>query len=488
MLCCLTFFNAVIFAQSPEKKFKLVIDAGHGGEDPGCRGKKSQEKTVTLNVALKLGKLISDNYDDVQVIYTRKTDVFVEVYKRAVIANNNHADLFVSIHCNAAENKAAHGVETWVMGLAKSDANMEVAKKENAAILKEKNFENNYEGFNPNSPEANVIFSLHTSAYMNHSIMLADKVQKNLVRNTHLLDRTVKQAGFWVLYKVAMPSILIELGFLSNATEEEYMIKPSSQDMMAVSIYNAFVEYRNALDGTNKPLLPLPKVSEPTKSADDGVAAEPVKPQPKADADVAADPVKPTPRQDAGVAADPVKPQPKADADVAAEPVKPAPKQDAGVAADPVKPQPKVDADVAADPVKPAPKQDAGVAADPVKPQSKADAAVAAEPAKPAPQTEAKPAPQASVPTAVQHNIRFRVQIAAIPDNVPVTDSRFNKVKDVRKFQEGKFWKYTSGNATTMEEAQEILKAVKPYFADAFIIAFDGATKIPVSQAVERLK
>ena len=456
MLCCLTFFNAVIFAQSQEKKFKLVIDAGHGGEDPGCRGKKSQEKTVTLNVALKLGKLISDNYDDVQVIYTRKTDVFVEVYKRAVIANNNHADLFISIHCNAAENKAAHGVETWVMGLAKSDANMEVAKKENAAILKEKNFENNYEGFNPNSPEANVIFSLHTSAYMNHSIMLADKVQRNLVRNTHLQDRTVKQAGFWVLYKVAMPSILIELGFLSNAVEEEYMIKPTSQDVMAVSIYNAFVEYRNALDGTNKPLLPLPKAGEQEK-ADDGVAA---------------DPVKPAPKQDAGVAADPVKPQPKADAGVAAEPVKPAPKQDAGVAADPVKPQPKADE---------------GVAADPVKPQPKPDAAVAAEPAKPAPQTEAKPAPQTPASTAVQHNIRFRVQIAAIPENVSVTDSRFKKVKDVRKFQEGKLWKYTSGNATTMEEAQEILKAVKPFFADAFIIAFDGDTKIPVSQAVERL-
>lgn len=457
LLCCLTFFNAVIFAQSSEKKFKLVIDAGHGGEDPGCPGKKSKEKTVTLNVALKLGKLISDNYDDVQVIYTRKTDVFVEVYKRAVIANNNHADLFVSIHCNGAENKSAHGVETWVMGLEKSGANMEVAKRENAAILKEKNFENNYEGFNPNSPEANVIFSLHTSAYMNHSIMLADKVQRNLVRNTHLVDRTVKPGGFWVLYKVAMPSILIELGFISNAVEEEYLIKPSSQDVMAVSIYNAFVEYRNALDGTNKPLLPLPKAGEREK-ADDGVAA---------------DPVKPAPKQDAGVAADPVKPQPKADAGVAAEPVKPAPKQDAGVAADPVKPQPKADEGVAADPVKPAPK---------------ADAAVAAEPAKPAPQTEAKPAPQTPASTAVQHNIRFRVQIAAIPENVSVTDSRFKKMKDVRKFQEGKLWKYTSGNATTMEEAQEILKAVKPYFADAFIIAFDGDTKIPVSQAVERLK
>ena len=476
MLCCLTFFNAVVFAQSQEKKFKLVIDAGHGGEDPGCRGKKSQEKTVTLNVALKLGKLISDNYDDVQVIYTRKTDVFVEVYKRAVIANNNHADLFISIHCNAAENKAAHGVETWVMGLEKSGANMEVAKRENAAILKEKNFENNYEGFNPNSPEANVIFSLHTSAYMNHSIMLADKVQRNLVRNTHLVDRTVKPGGFWVLYKVAMPSILIELGFLSNAVEEEYMIKPTSQDVMAVSIYNAFVEYRNALDGTNKPLLPLPKTAVQEKSvasADAGVAPEPYKPAPRADADVAADPVKPVSKADAEVAADPEKPQPKVDADVAADPVKPAPKADAEVAADPVKPQPKADADVAADPVKP---------------QPKTNVAIAAEPVKSAPQAETKPVPQVPAPATVQHNIRFRVQIAAIPDNVSVTDSRFKKVKDVRKFKEGKFWKYTSGNATTLEEAQEILKSVKPYFADAFIIAFDGETKIPVSQAVERLK
>ncbi|MBR4536064.1 MAG: N-acetylmuramoyl-L-alanine amidase [Bacteroidales bacterium] len=466
----------MVFAQSQEKKFKLVIDAGHGGEDPGCRGKKSQEKTVTLNVALKLGKLISDNYDDVQVIYTRKTDVFVEVYKRAVIANNNHADLFISIHCNAAENKAAHGVETWVMGLEKSGANMEVAKRENAAILKEKNFENNYEGFNPNSPEANVIFSLHTSAYMNHSIMLADKVQRNLVRNTHLVDRTVKPGGFWVLYKVAMPSILIELGFLSNAVEEEYMIKPTSQDVMAVSIYNAFVEYRNALDGTNKPLLPLPKTAVQEKSvasADAGVAPEPYKPAPRADADVAADPVKPVSKADAEVAADPEKPQPKVDADVAADPVKPAPKADAEVAADPVKPQPKADADVAADPVKP---------------QPKTNVAIAAEPVKSAPQAETKPVPQVPAPATVQHNIRFRVQIAAIPDNVSVTDSRFKKVKDVRKFKEGKFWKYTSGNATTLEEAQEILKSVKPYFADAFIIAFDGETKIPVSQAVERLK
>ena len=466
LFCCLTFFNAVVFSQTPEKKFKLVIDAGHGGEDPGCRGKKSQEKTVTLNVALKLGKLISDNFSDVQVIYTRKTDVFVEVYKRAVIANNNHADLFISIHCNAAENKSAHGVETWVMGLAKSDANMEVAKKENAAILKEKNFENNYEGFNPNSPEANVIFSLHTSAYMNHSILLADKVQKNLLKNTHLADRTVKQAGFWVLYKVAMPSILIELGFLSNATEEDYMIKPSSQDVMAVSIYNAFVEYRNAIDGTNKPTLPLPKVAEPEKNTDTAV-----------DTEVAAEANKTVATPDADVAADPVKPQPKADADVTPELVRYVPRVEV-----------KGDADVAAEPVKPQAKSDASVAAEPAQPAPKTVPTEVSEPAKPTVKTVTPAATPTSSQPAVQHNIRFRVQIAAIPENVPVTDSRFNKVKDVRKFQEGKFWKYTSGNVATLEEAQEILNSVKPYFGDAFIIAFDGEKKIPVSEAVEKSK
>lgn len=260
LLCLLlTFFNIESYAQQKDKVTKIVIDAGHGGKDPGCLGTKSKEKDINLKVALKLGKLISDNYDDVQVIYTRKTDVAVELYKRAQLANNNQADLFISIHCNSAENKSAHGVETYVMGLAKTEANRAVAKKENAAMLTEKNYENNYEGFDPNSPEADIIFSLYTSAYLKSSIALADKVQKHLVSNTKLFDRKVKQGEFWVLYKVAMPSILIELGYLCNTTEEQYLIQDYSQDVMAVSIYNGFVEYKNQVEKTNKPLLPVPK-------------------------------------------------------------------------------------------------------------------------------------------------------------------------------------------------------------------------------------
>lgn len=277
LLCfALTFFNTEVFAQQKDKITKIVIDAGHGGNDPGCLGKKSKEKDVNLKVALKLGKLITDNYKDVQVVYTRKTDVFVELYKRAQIANNHHADLFISIHCNAAENRNANGVETFVMGLHKSEANLAVAKKENAAILLEKNYENNYEGFNPNSPEADIIFSLYTSAYLKNSALLAQKVQNHLVKNTKLIDRNVKQAGLWVLYKVAMPSILIELGFLSNAKEEEYMIQDHSQEVMAVSIYNAFVDYKNSLEETSFPKLPVPQKDVSTKPLVTEKVEEPV--------------------------------------------------------------------------------------------------------------------------------------------------------------------------------------------------------------------
>lgn len=259
----LTFFNTQNFAQETGTIKKIVIDAGHGGEDPGALGKRVREKDINLAVALQLGALIKEQYPDISVLYTRKTDVAVDLYKRARLANENHADLFISIHCNSSENKAAHGVETFVMGLHKSEASLEVAKKENAAILKEKNYENNYEGFNPNSPEANVIFSLYTSAYLKNSAILASKVQKNLVQNTHFTDRKVQQAGFWVLYKVAMPSILIELGFVSNYDEESALMQKSTKEKMVKSIFNAFVEYKNLLDNENKPLLKIDVQDEP---------------------------------------------------------------------------------------------------------------------------------------------------------------------------------------------------------------------------------
>lgn len=282
VICVLTvLFGLAATAQDGTKSFKVVIDAGHGGGDSGCLGSMTKEKDVNLSTALKLGKLISDNCPEVQVIYTRKTDVFVELYRRAEIANNNHADLFISIHCNASENHAGNGVETFVMGLAKSEANQAVARKENAAMLMEKNYQNNYDGFNPTSPESNIIFSLYSSAYLNKSIVLAEKVQKNLLTASNLTDRGVKQAGYWVLYKVAMPSILVELGFLSNMKDEEYLAKPYNQDREAIAIYNAFADYLTVVNGSKHNHLPLEKArpqepEQPTPSSKPDTTPAPV--------------------------------------------------------------------------------------------------------------------------------------------------------------------------------------------------------------------
>ncbi len=251
----ITILTFPVNAQKDGKTFKVVIDAGHGGKDPGCLGAYTKEKDVALNVALKTGKLISDNCPNVKVIYTRSTDVFVELYRRAKIANDNHADLFISFHCNANDNHGAHGVETYVMGLHKSEANLAVARAENAAMLMEKDYEKNYGGFNPNSPESAVMFSLYSSAYLNNSILLADKVQKNLVNTTRMLDRGVKQAGYWVLWAVSMPSILIEMGFLSNPTEEKYLSDEQHKEDIANAIYRGFASYYTQMTG-NKVNIP----------------------------------------------------------------------------------------------------------------------------------------------------------------------------------------------------------------------------------------
>lgn len=284
LLCLLSiFFGSTAFAQGGQGSFKVVIDAGHGNQDPGCIGSTLKEKDVNLTVALKLGKLISDNCPNVQVIYTRKTDVFVELYRRAQIANSNHADLFISIHCNAAEDHSANGVETFVMGLAKSEANQAVARKENAAMLKEKDYKNNYDGFNPDSPESNILFSLYSSAYLNNSIILAGKVQKNLLNVTHFNDRGVKQAGYWVLYKVAMPSILVELGFLSNLSNEAFIAQKDNQDRIAQALYNGFIDYYATINkgveagrkiNITPATQPEPIVSEPEPTKTDASSVQ----------------------------------------------------------------------------------------------------------------------------------------------------------------------------------------------------------------------
>ncbi len=243
--------TALVSSASPSGPYRMktiVIDPGHGGHDSGCLGSHSKEKEVALAISLKLGKYIEENFPDVRVIYTRKTDVFVELVERAEIANRAKADLFISIHCNASTNKVAYGTETYAMGLHVSEANLNVAKRENSVILLEENYEQNYGGFDPKSTEAYIIFSLYQNVNIDKSLTLASKIQTQFEERMKKFNRGVKQAGFIVLYKTNMPAILIETGFLTNKEDEAYLSSDTGQDLVASAIYRAFREYKEELE------------------------------------------------------------------------------------------------------------------------------------------------------------------------------------------------------------------------------------------------
>ena len=226
----------------------VVLDAGHGGKDPGCKGVKARECDVALALVLALGRQIEENMPDVRVIYTRKTNVFVELDERAAIANRKHADLFISIHCNAGP-RDSHGTEVWTMGLHKTTANLGVAQRENSVILQEDNYKSRYDGFDPRSPQSHILFSLFQSAYITNSLRLAQRVDGQLRTGVKRPSRGVKQAGFIVLWKSTMPSVLIESGFLTNPAEERYLNDKTNQTYMAVGIFRAFRAYRRELEG-----------------------------------------------------------------------------------------------------------------------------------------------------------------------------------------------------------------------------------------------
>lgn len=254
LLSTIILFTALYGSNSysnPTNLYKIktvVIDAGHGGHDAGCLGVHSKEKEVTLAIALKLGKYLEDNYPNIKVIYTRKTDEFIDLIERANIANRAKADLFISLHCNASANKSAYGSETYAMGLHVSEANLNVAKRENSVILLEDNYEKNYDGFDPKSTEAYIIFSLYQNVNIDKSLFLASKIQDQFTNKLKRYNRGVKQAGFIVLYKTNMPSVLIESGFLTNKDEEEFLSSEEGQENIARSIYLAFKAYKEELE------------------------------------------------------------------------------------------------------------------------------------------------------------------------------------------------------------------------------------------------
>ncbi len=256
-----------------DKVRKVVIDAGHGGHDSGCHSAAGTEKTNTLAIALLIGEKIKATFADVQVIYTRSTDVFVPLQERAAIANRAKADLFISIHCNSTdEGNTAQGTETYTLGMHKKEANLNVAKRENASITLEDNYEQKYDGFDPNSTEAYIMFNLIQNAYLARSQKFAELVETTLHDQAKRKSLGVKQAGFMVLKETAMPSVLIETGFLNNPTEGRYISSESGQETIAQAIFDAFGEYKRFIEGNHNE---SPNVETPSTASTETPAPRP---------------------------------------------------------------------------------------------------------------------------------------------------------------------------------------------------------------------
>lgn len=266
LVCTVSYF---IFARSgsqmhsdePKNSIKtVVIDAGHGGKDSGAVGKKSKEKDLALKIALKLGYYIEENFEDVKVIYTRKTDVYPTLKERADIANNNEADLFISVHVNANKKTSPFGTSTHVLGIGQTDKNLETAIRENSVIMLEDDYETTYEGFDPKSPESYVIFSLMANTFQKQSIEFGYYVQSQFRERAGRHDRGVIQQPLLVLSLLGMPGVLIETGFISNLEEEKYLMTNDGQELIASAIYRAFKQYKSRIEErSNFTIEPIPE-------------------------------------------------------------------------------------------------------------------------------------------------------------------------------------------------------------------------------------
>ncbi len=467
-----------------EKVSTIVIDPGHGGKDAGAVGKNCYEKDIALKVALKFGELINQNFPDVKVIYTRKDDRFVELRQRGRIANQNHADLFVSIHCNSTDGKEAKGVETWIMGNHKNDANLKVAQLENSAILQEQDHEANYDNFDPNSPDAYIIFSLYQNAFMDQSLGFAAKVQEQYSQRVPSPNRGIKQAGFLVLWSCALPSVLTEIGFISNPTEEKFLNSAEGQLKIATSLFNAFKEYKYQVEGFNNQ---ADAVKTPT------AAAKPTAPAAKP-ATATTEPAKPvtTPTAPAKPAVEPAKPTdvPSA-ASVLRDTAHTQTVVESGAPEPPAATKPDTTRPALPQATAPAP----GPAPDTARPQP-APTAVAPTPAPITPVPATAPASTATAIPAMRHDtmaprLVFKIQFASSSTDKDLNAPEFKNLNlpPLSKYQENGLFKYCCGEADTPEAAQKILRQVQDAgFKDAFMVVFSDGQRISTQEAYRILQ
>ena len=274
LFLCILACSYPVIGNTINDRFIVVIDPGHGGNDPGAIGTRGKEKNINLNVARKLGRLIEDNCNDTKVVYTRKSDIFVPLHRRAEIANNAKANLFISIHTNAVARKNSYvkGTETYTLGLHRTEENLEVAKKENSVILIEDDYKQRYAGFNPNSSESYIIFEFMQDKNMSQSVNFATLIQQNF-KGYNRIDKGVHQAGFLVLRETSMPSVLIELGYISNPSEETYLLSDKGTTDLANAIYRAFINYKGnsskikptTVTSNTRQEITTPKEEEETK-------------------------------------------------------------------------------------------------------------------------------------------------------------------------------------------------------------------------------
>lgn len=412
------------------KTFTVVLDAGHGGKDPGAVGRISREKNINLSVALALGKLIENNCSDTRVVYTRKSDVFIPLDRRAQIANKAKANLFISIHTNAMPGKKiARGTETYTMGMARAKENLDVAKRENSVILVEDDYKTRYEGFDPRSSESYIIFELMQDKYMEQSVSLAKNIQREFKNTAKRADRGVHQAGFLVLRATTMPSVLVELGYITTADEERYLNSAQGINQLAQSLYNAFLQDKKA---HMRKAVPAASTADNPKPLAQTEATAAVTPE----SIMTESAVLVSENQE-----DESAPAKKTGNTVSAS-------SDTGTTTN-------------------------RVPAAPSQPQKKS-ASKGQEPA--APQTRANDTPD---------TIWFKVQILTSSRQLHVNSSHFKGLKNIDMFKEDNLYKYTYGATTEYREAVKLKEEIKEMFPGAFIIAFRNQEKISLSQALK---
>lgn len=489
-------FSFQLFAADASNKFVVVLDAGHGGKDPGAVSGKNYEKDINLAVILHLGELIEKNHADVKVIYTRKKDVYLTLQERADIANNAHADLFISVHTNASKSNTASGTETYTLGLTQSQSNLDVAMRENSVILLEDDYKVKYAGFNPNSPDSYIMFECIQDRYLEKSVQFASDVQTSFGKIGRK-DKGVRQAGFWVLHKTAMPSVLVELGYISNKEERDYLMSADGRIQTAKAVYESFAKFKkeydnksgkqNFVNDKNKAVASAKTVEKSTTKTTTEVNTNKTENQ-KLD----------TPAEETVFVPEEPKKLSKEE-ELQTQQFLDKMKAEANIKEN--KPQPKIEPIVETD-SKSAIKKEFNTPAQQVvekKTEVNKPSSSSTQPTAENKKTEAVAPTKKVEPTVIKKEtptstsvasktdtelIEYRLQLVALSKKKALTDPVFKGLK-VAVYEEGGLYKYTYGNTGDYQKILATKKEIASKFPAAIIIAFKNGQKIALQDALK---